>query len=88
MNLKLNQTRERNTADLKIYSQLPHLKNIDKFDFQGIEIWYLFQHEGKNFIVLKVLLFLILEDLLWYLVTGPVFAQHQVSTDLNKQSVS
>ena len=38
MNLKLNQTRERNTADLKIYSQLPHLKNIDKFNFQGIEI--------------------------------------------------
>ena len=30
---KFNHERELYTADLKIYSQLPHLKNIDEFAF-------------------------------------------------------
>ena len=35
------------------------LKNIDEFDIQKIEKWYLFQHEGKAFRAAKVFFFLI-----------------------------
>ena len=33
------------------------LKNIDEFDIQKIEKWYLFQHEGKAFRAAKVFFF-------------------------------
>ena len=54
MDLKFNHLHELYTADLKIYRQLVHLKNIDEFGFYKTDILYLFQHEGKVFRVIKV----------------------------------
>ena len=52
MELKLNQQRELYTEDLKIYSNLAHLKTLMKLSSKTLI--HLVRHEGKTFRVVKV----------------------------------
>ena len=52
MELKLNQQRELYTEDLKIYSNLAHLKTLMKLSSKTLI--RLVRHEGKTFRVVKV----------------------------------